>query len=73
VPDFLCGGEAKLAVTLTPDADPSVHLPGILWIDCLLGDKIPPSAEEGIRLNVQGLINFNKTSPHSGFTVFIPV
>jgi len=77
VPDFLCGGLAKLEVTLTPDANPSLRLPGILWIDCLIGDKIPSGAEgparaEGIRLNVKGLVNFNQTAAHSGFTVFIP-
>ncbi len=66
----LCGGEAKLAVTLTPEGT-SLQFPATLWIDCLIGDKIPPSAEEGIRLNVNDLINFNKTV-HSGFTVFIP-
>jgi len=76
VPDFLCGGLAKLEVTLTPNADPSVHLPAILWIDCLIGDKIPsggePARHEGIRLNVEGQVNFNHTE-HSGFTVFIPL
>ncbi|MGH9184505.1 MAG: hypothetical protein ACRD0U_01610, partial [Acidimicrobiales bacterium] len=73
LPDFLCGGLAKLEVTLTPDFDPSVHSPGILWIDCVLGEDIPsggePARGEGIRLNVRG-INFNHTE-HSGFTVFV--
>lgn len=73
VPDTLCGGLAKLAVTLTPDADPSVHLSGLLWVDCLLGGDIPsdgdPARVEGIRLSVAG-INFNRTEL-SGFTVFI--
>jgi len=75
LPDFLCGGLAKLEVTLTPDAAPGLHVPATLWIDCLLGDKIPsggePARHEGIRLNVKNLINFNHTH-HSGFTVFIP-
>ncbi|TDO30418.1 hypothetical protein EV643_13832 [Kribbella sp. VKM Ac-2527] len=70
----LCGGLAKLEVTLTP-AGTSLQLPATLWIDCLIGDKIPsggdPARHEGIRLNVNDLINFNKTVP-SGFTVFIP-
>ncbi len=57
-------------MTLTPEGT-SLQFPATLWIDCLIGDKIPPSAEEGIRLNVNDLINFNKTV-HSGFTVFIP-
>jgi hypothetical protein len=75
LPDNLCGGLAKLEVTLTPDASPSLRFPAILWIDCLIGEKIPsggePARHEGIRLNVQGQINFNKTDAHSGFTVFI--
>jgi len=74
LPDFLCGGLAKLHVTLTP-AGTSVHLPATLWIDCLLGPNIPtggdPARAEGIRLNVKDVINFNHTDEHSGFTVFI--
>jgi hypothetical protein len=70
----LCGGLAKLEVTLTP-AGTSLQLPATLWIDCLIGDKIPsggePARAEGIRLNVDGLVNFNTTVP-SGLTVFIP-
>jgi hypothetical protein len=70
----LCGGLAKLDVTLEP-AGTSLEFPATLWIDCLIGDKIPsggePARDEGIRLNVKNLINFNKTV-HSGFTVFIP-
>jgi len=74
VPDFLCGGLAKLEVTLAPEGT-TVELPATLWIDCLIGDKIPsggePARAEGIRLNVTGLTNFNHTHEHSGFTVFI--
>jgi len=75
LPDFLCGGLAKLHVMITPEGA-SQQYPAILWVDCLLGDKIPsdgePARAEGIRLNVKGIINFNKTHEHSGFTVFIP-
>jgi len=72
LPDEACGGLAKLAVTLTPEGT-SLHFPGTLWIDCLIGD-FPPSGVEGVRLNVKGEINFNKSlSPEqgSGFTVFV--
>lgn len=73
LPDSLCGGLAKLSVTLRP-AGTSLEFPATLWIDCLLGDSIPsggePARAEGIRLNVKGLLNFNKTVEHSGFTVF---
>jgi len=74
LPDFLCGGLAKLAVTLSP-AGTTLKLPATLWIDCLLGPNIPSGGEppraEGIRLNVKDLLNFNHTHEHSGFTVFI--
>jgi hypothetical protein len=66
----ICGGLAKLAVTLTPQGT-SLEIPATLWIDCLIGDKIPPSAEEGVRLSVKDVINFNHTE-HSGLTVFVP-
>lgn len=74
VPDFLCGGLAKLDVTLTPEGT-SLEFPATLWIDCLLGDGIPsggePARAEGIRLNINGIANFNQTHEHSGFTVFV--
>jgi hypothetical protein len=41
----------------------------ILRVTCHLGDKIPASAEEGIRLNVLGVVNF--TEEAGGNTVFI--
>jgi hypothetical protein len=73
LPDFLCGGLAKLEGTVTPDANPSAHLPALLWVDCLLGTP-PPSGVEGVRLNIKDLINFTKTLSEeegSGFTVFL--
>jgi len=74
LPDFLCGGLAKIDVTLTPQGT-SLKFPATLYVDCLLGDSIPsggdPARAEGIRLNVKDLINFNHTHEHSGFTVFI--
>ena len=63
-------GRVALTVLLTPSANPSVHLPAILQIECALGTP-PGGAEEGIRLNVQDLINFNKTVPESGANVYI--
>ena len=58
--------QGKLAVTLTPEGT-SLLIPATLSVDCLIGDKIPTSAAEGIRLNVKNLINFNKTV-HGGLT-----
>lgn len=56
-PDF-CGGRLVLRVALVPDANPSVSLDGLLTIYCVIGAP-PPSAEEGIRLVVPGVLNFN--------------
>ncbi len=72
LPSNLCGGRAELAVHIVghPASDPSatIELDGILTVNCLLGS--PPSGfDEGIRLNVKDLINFNKSV--SGDTVFI--
>lgn len=63
------GGRAALEVSLTPSANPSVHKPGILEIECLVGNP-PPAAFEGIRLNVKDVINFN-TPVVPGPTLFI--
>jgi hypothetical protein len=70
LPDFLCGGDALVSATFTPASAPSLHLPAAISIDCLLGDKIPPAAHEGVKVNVKDLLNFNHTR-HSGFTVFL--
>jgi len=56
-----------LEVLLTPTANPSVHLPAILQIECALGNT-PGGAVEGVRFNVQDVINFNKTCPRVGPT-----
>ena len=74
LPPNLCGGLAELDIHLVgqPAGRPDVTLTaeGLLRIDCLIGDP-PPSGEEGVRLNVKDVINFNKTVPESGTTVFI--
>jgi hypothetical protein len=74
LPGSLCGGLAKLEVTLTP-VGTTLQIPAILWVDRLIGDNIPsggaPARSEGVRLNVQNVINFNETNEHSGFTLFI--
>jgi hypothetical protein len=63
----LCGGRAALAVHLVAG---TVAADGILEVNCQIGSP-PPGTLEGIRLNVFDLINFNKTIPDSGATVFI--
>ncbi len=63
------GGRALIRVILDPDSTgPSFE--GTLKITCLIGDKIPKKAEEGIQLDVRGIpIHFNKEV--SGETIFI--
>lgn len=56
------GGKAVIRVHLSAGFD------AILTVDCALGSP-PSGAHEGIHLNVQDVINFNKQV--SGFTVFI--
>lgn len=70
LPANFCGGLAKLSITATPDAEPALHIPATLWVDCLLGDKVPGGGAEGVRVNVPDVINFNKTV-ESGFTLFV--
>jgi len=68
LPPELEGGKALLRVHLTPAAG-GAGFDAILRITCTLGDKVPASSMEGFRLDVPGVINFNKEV--SGFTVFI--
>ena len=71
LPPNFCGGLLKLAITATPDANPALHLPATLWINCEVGTNVPASVIEGIRLNVHDVINFNKPVPESGANIYI--
>jgi hypothetical protein len=69
--DSLCGGALKLRVVLDT---PLGEFPAILTIFCVIGLKAPAShnvidPEEGVTLNVPGVINFNHTA--GGDNVFI--
>ena len=66
----LYGGKLLLNVLATPDAAPSLHFPATLTVVCLLGSP-PAGAEEGIKFNVKDFINFNRTVPESGQTLFV--
>jgi hypothetical protein len=70
LPPTFFGGRVMLTAVFTPSANPSAHLPAILQIECALG-KVPAGAVEGIRLNVQDVINFNKTVLESGANLYI--
>ena len=52
------GGKAQILVNIIVGGV-VVHT-GILTVECVLGDKIPAGATEGVRLNVKDAINFNK-------------
>lgn len=67
VPAELEGGLALIRIHLSPAAG-GPGFDAVLQVDCLLG-KPPAGAHEGIRLNVQDVINFNKEV--EGETVFI--
>ncbi len=58
--DNLCGGAVKLRVVL--DTPLGQH-PGILTVFCIVGPNAPTShndpSEEGVTLDVPGVINFN--------------
>lgn len=64
IPPFICGGALKLRVVLTAGA---LQLDGILTIFCIVGENPPNThdelSEEGITLNVPGVINFNQLEP----------
>ncbi len=61
LPDNLAGGSALIRVHVSTGFD------AILLIDCAIG--APPGRAEGVTLNIQDVINFNKKV--SGFTVYI--
>jgi hypothetical protein len=71
LPPQFFGGKLLLNVLATPDAAPSLHFPATLTVVCELGSP-PPAAVEGVKFNVKDFLNFNKTVPESGATVFVP-
>jgi hypothetical protein len=58
IPPNFCGGKITLRVLLVPSGPAPPH-EATLWILCLIGDP-PASPEEGIRMNIPGVANFNK-------------
>ena len=68
LPPTFFGGKLALRVAATPAGEGAPTLPGTLTVYCLIGS--PPSGfEEGVRLNVYDLINFNM--PSGGNTLFV--
>jgi len=70
LPATFFGGRVMLTALVTPSANPSVHRPALLQIECALGN-VPAGAVEGVRLNVLDHINFNKTVLESGANLYI--
>ena len=67
LPSTFEGGKILMRVHLTSAA---ASFDAVMQVDCLIG-KFPAGAEEGIRLNVQDVLNFNKEV--SGLTLYIRV
>lgn len=67
------GGQLRIAAHLvgTTAGDVTVEADAIIEIDCAISVPPPGNAADTVRVNVQGLINFNK--PVSGLTVYIPL
>lgn len=61
LPNHLAGGQGLIRVHLSTGSD------AILDIDCAIG--APPGQTEGVTLNIQDVINFNKKV--SGITLYI--
>ena len=71
LPSNLCGGLLTLDVHLVAGGG-AAAFDGVLVIDCLIGDAIPPGAIEGIKLNVSGGPNFDETMfEESGLTLYV--
>lgn len=68
LPEEFEGGKAVIRVHIAVDGG-GPEFDGILQVDCVLGDKVPGGAAEGVRLNVPGVANFNQEV--SGATLFV--
>lgn len=71
-PSNFCGGQLVLDVHISGvslSLGPT-EVDGVLTITCLIGGEVPPGAEEGITLDIPGVINFSDLI-ESGFTLFV--
>lgn len=74
LPPNFCGGTLTLDVRIrgTDVTEGAASVEGILVITCLIGPDIPAGAEEGITLDIPGLINFDDLVPEEGgLTLFV--
>jgi len=60
LPDNFCGGRVEMRISI---ATPSGPVDATLSVYCLISDdgQRPTNAEEGVRLLIPGVINFNKS------------
>jgi hypothetical protein len=68
IPPNLCGGKLMLRVVLT-DSTSGQQFDGVLWVSCVIGPNPPNSVQEGARLDIVGINNFNKIV--SGDNVYV--
>jgi hypothetical protein len=66
LPPNFCGGAVKMRVVFRP-AGTSLVIPGLITVFCVIGPQAPPThdnptepGEEGVRVVVPGIANFNK-------------
>jgi hypothetical protein len=57
-----------MRVLLTPDGT-SLEIPGMITVFCVIGPNPTNNAEEGVRVNVPGIIHFNDVT--GGENVYI--
>lgn len=72
-PPNFCGGVLTLDVHITGinvTTGPG-QFDGVLIVHCALGPDVPADAEEGVTLNITGVINFDDLVEESGQTLFV--
>ena len=70
-PPNFCGGLLVLSVHLVAEGG-APQADGVLTVSCLIGANVPAGAEEGITLNVPGLIDFDELiAEESGLTLYV--
>lgn len=69
-PPNFCGGLLVLNVHLVGSGG-APAFDGVLTVSCLIGANVPAGAQEGITLDIPGVINFNKLlEEETGLTLY---
>lgn len=71
IPANLCGGRAvfEVKVVAHPAAGGTERFNATLVVTCLVGNQVPAGAEEGVTVDVPGLVSFDR--PISGETLLV--